>query len=132
MKKAQHQVPEETWERHGYVISHVDFPYQDYTTNINSFLVIKNLHSQQTIQIKFLIFDLYYKPGERSCYYDYLELSNTGNNKPTKFCGEPAQKPILNLWYNLTISGSNIEIKFKTNENPLSLGNGFYFEYRGK
>ena len=130
MKNAPHQ---ETWERHGYVISHTDFLHQDYTPNINSLLIIKNLHSQQTIQIKFIVFDLYYKPGGSSCDYDYIyvEVSKTVSGT-RKFCSEPAKKPSLQRWYNFTVAGSTVEIKFKTNKNPDTVGKGFYFEYRGK
>ena len=130
MKKAPHQVPEETWERHGYVISHAGFPYQDYTPNINSLLIIKDLHSQQIIQIKFLVFDIYYQSGGSSCDFDYLKVSKTVSGT-RKFCGEPADKPSLQRWYNFTVAGSTMEIKFKTNENP-TVGKGFYFEYRGE
>ena len=129
MKKAQHQVPEETRERHGYVISHNDFPHQDYTANTNSYLIIKNLHPQQTLQIKFLVFDLY-PSGGRSCKYDYLEVSKTVS-ETRRFCSEPANEPALQRWYNFTASGSTMELKFKTDENP-TVGKGFYFEYRGK
>ena len=132
MKAAQHKVAEETRERHGYVISHADFPHQDYSANIESLLIIKNVHSQQIIQIKFLVFDLYYKPGESSCNYDYMyvKVSKTVSGR-RKFCGEPANKPALQHWYNFTVSGATAEIKFKTNGNP-TVGKGFYFEYRGK
>ena len=129
IKKAHHQEPEETPGRDGYVISHTGFPYQDYTPNINSLLIIKDLHSQQTIQIKFLIFDLY-PSGGKSCKYDYLEVSRSVKGT-RKFCSEPSQKPFLQQWYNFTVSGSTMEIKFKTNDRS-TVGKGFYFEYRGK
>ena len=115
-------------ERHGYVISHADFP-QNYTANINSYLIIKDLQPGKIVQIKFLLFDLYYHSEYHSCNDDYLKII-TSVNDGIRYCSDPAHEPALQKWHNFTVSGSTMALHFKTNHNP-TVGKGFYFEYRG-
>ena len=115
-------------ERHGYVISHADFP-KSYTANITSYLMIKDLQPGQIVQIKFLFFDLYYRSGYPGCNDDYLQIITSANDS-IRYCSDPAHKPALQTWHNFTVNGTTMALQFITNHNP-TVGKGFYFEYRG-
>ena len=116
----------------GYVVSHSDFP-DDYTANIDSSLTITGLQPEQIVQIKFLLFDLYYNSEYPECVYDYLEIHGSTEGVIT-YCSNPVYQPPIDEWYNITVGGntSTIAFRFKTNDNRSTVKEGFYFIYKGK
>ena len=113
----------------GYVVSHSDFP-DDYTANIDSSLTITGLQPEQIVQIKFLLFDLYYNPEYPECDYDFLEIHGSTEGVIT-FCSDPDYEPPIDEWYNITTNASTITLRLHTNYADSTVGEGFYFQFKG-
>ena len=119
-------LPQEKYEKQGFIISHRDFP-KDYTANISSSLIISGLHPQQIVRVKFLFFQIYYLSIYPVCDFDYLLITVRGG---LTFCSDPQYQPDIDVWYNFTAADSQLKFQFVTNGNPTT-AKGFYLQYEG-
>ena len=119
--------PQETYDKQGYILSHRGYP-ENYTTSINSSLIISGLQPQQIVRVKFMEFELYFRSRYPGCDYDYLHITGSGGRT---FCSDPTYQPDIDEWYEFTAADSQLKFQFITNEYSTT-AKGFYLQYEGK